>query len=159
MKRYFALLMSVVLVVLDQLFKLAALEYLKPVDTVPLIDGVLHLTYLENRGMAFGMMQGQKWLLIWGTALVLLILILALMMGKVQATFPVFCLGIIIGGGVGNLIDRVYRGYVVDYIHVKIIDFAIFNFADMCVVVGTALLVIYVLFYELRGKNKEESGD
>lgn len=156
MKRYLALLMSVALVVIDQLLKLAALAYLKPIGTYPIIENVFHFTYLENRGMAFGMMQGQEWLLIWGTALVLLVLILAVMMGKIQDTFPVFTLCTIIGGGVGNLIDRVYRGYVIDYIHVKIINFAIFNFADICVTVGTALLIGYFFYYEIAGRKKEE---
>ena len=58
--------------------------------------------------------------------------------------------------GSGNLIDRIYRGYVIDYIHVKIINFAIFNFADICVTVGTAMLVCYLLFHELLGRKKEE---
>ncbi len=157
MKRYLALLMSVALVVIDQLLKLLAIDRLKPIGTYPIIEDVFHFTYLENRGMAFGMMQGQDWLLIWGTALVLLILILLVMTGKLHDTAPVFLVCVIIGGGVGNLIDRVYRGYVVDYIHVKIIDFAIFNFADICVVVGTFLLVCYVFFHEFAGRKKEES--
>ena len=114
MKRYLALLMSVVLVVLDQVFKLLASAYLKPIDTYPLIEDVLHLTYLENRGAAFGIMEGQKWLLIWGTGLILLIMILAVMIGKIPGTLPNVIVCVIIGGGVGNLIDRVYRGYVID---------------------------------------------
>ncbi len=158
MKRYLALLMSVALVVIDQLLKLLAVEYLKPIGTYPIIQDVFHFTYLENRGMAFGLMQGQDWLLIWGTALVLFILILAVMTGKLQGTAPVFLVSLIIGGGVGNLIDRVYRGYVIDYIHVKIINFAIFNFADMCVVVGTFLLVCYVFIHEFISKKKEAAG-
>lgn len=127
MKRYLALLMSAALVGIDQWLKLLAKEFLKPGETTPLIQDVLHLTYLENRGAAFGMMQNKKWLLVWATAAVLLILILAVMAGKIKGTFPLFSVCTIIGGGIGNLIDRVYRGYVIDYIHVKIVNFAIFN--------------------------------
>ncbi len=76
MRRYVALLMSACLVGIDQWLKLLAKEFLKPGETTPLIQDVLHLTYLENRGAAFGMMEGQKWLLVWATALVLLLLIL-----------------------------------------------------------------------------------
>lgn len=155
MKRYLALLMSVVLVVLDQVFKLLASAYLKPVDTYPLIEDVLHLTYLENRGAAFGIMEGQKWLLIWGTGLILLIMILAVMIGKIPGTLPNVIVCVIIGGGVGNLIDRVYRGYVIDYIQVRFVDFAIFNFADICVVVGVAALVLYIFCHEFAARKKE----
>ena len=156
MKRYLALLMSAALVGIDQWLKLLAKEFLKPGETTPLIQDVLHLTYLENRGAAFGMMQNKKWLLVWATAAVLLILILAVMAGKIKGTFPLFSVCTIIGGGIGNLIDRVYRGYVIDYIHVKIVNFAIFNFADICVTVGTAMLIFYLLFHELLGQTKTE---
>lgn len=157
MKRYLALLMSVVLVVIDQVIKEVAYANLRPVDTVPLIEDVLHLTYLENTGMAFGMMRDQTWLLVWGTGLVLLILVLAVMIGKIKETFPVFVVCTIIGGGIGNLIDRVYRGYVIDYIYVKLIDFAIFNFADMCVTVGTILLLVYLIVSEFRRKKRGDA--
>ena len=156
MKRYLALLMSAALVGIDQWLKLLAKEFLKPGETTPLIQDVLHLTYLENRGAAFGMMQNKKWLLVWATAAVLLILTLAVMAGKIKGTFPLFSVCTIIGGGIGNLIDRVYRGYVIDYIHVKIVNFAIFNFADICVTVGTAMLIFYLLFHELLGRKKME---
>ena len=105
------------------------------------------------------MMAGQKWLLVWVTAIVILAAIIAVMAGKIKNTTVLFSVATIIGGGVGNLIDRVYRGYVVDYVHLKIIDFAVFNFADICVTVGTAVLLIYLLFYELKHKNKEAAGE
>lgn len=150
---YLALLLSAVLVVADQLLKVAVQHWLKPVGDVPLIDGVLHLTYLENRGMAFGMMQGQKWLLIWVTAIVLLVLIAAIMMGKIRKPATLFTVAVIIGGGVGNLIDRIYRGYVIDFIYVKIINFAIFNFADICVTCGTIVL-LFILLREMVQEEK-----
>ncbi len=136
-----------------------AIEYLKPVGSHPIIPDIFHLTYVENRGAAFGMMAGQKWLLVWVTAIVILAAIIAVMAGKIKNTTVLFSVATIIGGGVGNLIDRVYRGYVVDYVHLKIIDFAVFNFADICVTVGTTVLLIYLLFYELKHKNKEVAGE
>ncbi len=142
---YLALFLSAVLVLADQLIKAAVQRWLMPVGDFPLIDGVLHFTYLENRGMAFGMMQGQRWLLIWVTAIVLLVLIAAVMMGKIKKPATLFTVAVIIGGGVGNLIDRIYKGYVVDFIYVKIVDFAIFNFADICVTCGTAVLLLILL--------------
>ncbi len=151
---YLALLLSTVLVVADQLLKVAVQRWLQPVGDIPLIDGVLHLTYLENRGMAFGMMEGQKWLLIWVTAIVLLALIAAIMMEKIKKPATLVTVAVIIGGGVGNLIDRIYRGYVIDFIYVKVINFAIFNFADICVTCGTVVLLC-ILLREMLLEEKE----
>ena len=155
---YLALLLSAVLALVDQLLKLLVKAELAPIGELPLLDGVFHLTYVENRGMAFGMMQGQKWLLIWVTALVLLVLIAGIIMGKIRKPATLFTTAVIIGGGIGNLIDRVYRGYVVDYIDVRIINFAVFNFADICVTCGTAVLLM-ILFVEMlrEGKNPEQA--
>lgn len=150
---YLALLLSAVLVLVDQLTKIAVQHWLKPIGDFPLIEDVLHMTYLENRGMAFGMMQGQQWLLIWVTAIVLLVLIAAVMMGKIKKPATLFTVAVIIGGGVGNLIDRIYRGYVIDFIYVKIINFAIFNFADICVTCGTVVL-LYILLREMMQEEK-----
>ncbi len=151
---YLALFLSALLAFADQIIKLLVHTYLRPVGDLPLIDGVLHLTYLENRGMAFGMMQGQKWLLIWVTAFVLLILIAAIILGKIRKTPTLITTAVIIGGGVGNLIDRVYRGYVIDYIYLKFINFAIFNLADICVTCGTVVL-LFILAREMIVEEKE----
>lgn len=144
---YLALLLSTGLVVIDQLLKIWALHSLRPIGTYPIIEEILHLTYVENRGAAFGMMSGQQWLLIWVTAAVLLLIVLMMITGKVKDLFPLFTLSVILGGGVGNLIDRVYRGFVVDYIHLKVINFAVFNFADICVTCGTVVLMVWILFF------------
>ena len=142
---YLALLLSAVLAFVDQLLKIEMRNWLESAGEIPLIGEALKLTYLENRGMAFGMMQGQKWLLVWVTAFVLLILIAAIMMGKIRKPATLFTTAVIIGGGVGNLLDRVYRGYVIDYINVSLIDFPIFNFADICVTCGTIVLLILLV--------------
>lgn len=151
---YLALLLSALLAFLDQIIKVVVHSYLRPVGDLPLIDGVLHLTYLENRGMAFGMMQGQKWLLIWVTAFVLLLLIAAIILGKIRKTSTLITTAVIIGGGVGNLIDRVYRGYVIDYIYLKFINFAIFNLADICVTCGTVVL-LFILAREMIVEERQ----
>lgn len=155
---YLALLLSAVLVGIDQLLKYWAVHQLRPVGTVPIIENIFHFTYIENRGMAFGMMEGQQWLLIWVTAAVLLVLVIVVLSGRLKHKFPLFAAAVVLGGGVGNLIDRVYRGYVVDYIHVKAINFAVFNFADACVTIGTLALAVWVICSELR-RSREEKAD
>ena len=156
MKRHIALLMSTVLVLLDQFFKILAMDKLEPVGSLPIIPDIFHLTYIENRGAAFGMMEGKKWVLIGLTAVVLLIAVFLVLAGKLENNnHMLFSVCVIIGGGVGNLIDRIYRGFVVDYIHLKVINFAVFNFADICVTLGTVWLLIYLVL----DIKKEASGE
>ena len=155
MKKHVALLMSTLLVVIDQLLKLVATDYLKPIGAIRLIPDIFHFTYVENRGAAFGMMEGQKWLLIGVTTAVILFAVVITLMGKIENTSLLFAVATIIGGGVGNLIDRVYRNFVIDYIHVKAINFAVFNFADICVTVGTVWLLVYLIY----GFKKDAIGE
>ena len=156
MKRHIALLMSTAFVVLDQFFKILAMDKLEPIGSLPIIPDIFHFTYIENRGAAFGMMEGKKWVLIGLTAAVLLVAVLLVLAGKLESNnHLLFSVCTIIGGGVGNLIDRIYRGFVVDYIHLKVINFAVFNFADICVTLGTVWLLLYLIL----DMKKEASGE
>lgn len=147
------LLGAIGLVGLDQLFKWLAIRYLSGVTTHPLIDGVFHLTYVENRGAAFGILDGKGLFLIVLTAAVLVALVVLLLMGKFRHPLLLTAITLFLGGGAGNLFDRVFRHYVVDFLDFRLINFAVFNFADCCVVVGTILLFVYVLFF--MDKNKK----
>lgn len=145
-----------VLVIIDQYTKILAVDRLK--GTVPhvLIDGVLEFRYLENRGAAFGMLQDKKTLFIFMTIVMLLVVFYVLFKlptGKKFGAWHVF-LCFICAGGIGNMIDRIRFDYVIDYIYFKIIDFPIFNFADILVTIGTILLFIVILFF-----TKEEELD
>ncbi|WMJ23115.1 signal peptidase II [Paludicola sp. MB14-C6] len=152
--KYFALSFSLLIIGLDQLFKELAIIYLSPIATHPIIEDIFHLTYVENKGAAFGIMQGKKIFLIGVTFLVIIAAIVFILMNKVKSNFFLWSLALIIGGGVGNLIDRAFRGFVVDYLDVRLINFAVFNFADCCVVVGTILVMIYLIFFEgKKGKT------
>ena len=155
--KYFVLFAALVAIGLDQLFKYLAIQFLSGIETLPLINGVLNLTYLENRGAAFGIFQGKKFLLVGITGLLILGLIVLLLAGRNRSTMLMWAVGLIIGGGIGNLIDRIFRGYVVDYVHVRFIQFPIFNFADCLVVIGTIMIIIYFLFIEGRKKTDEKT--
>lgn len=169
--KYFALVFAVLMAGLDQLIKWLVIENIKPLPgrTLPLIQDVFHLTYVENDSMIFGFLgglsdSGKDVLMIVLsvlTALLLLVLILVLLSGKIKSTFLLWPVGMIIGGGIGNLIDRAFRvsaetglHYVVDYLDVRIINFAIFNFADCCVVVGVILIMLYILFFDRGSREK-----
>ncbi len=145
---YIALLTAALLVGADQLIKYLVLEHLTKVSTLPLIQDVLHLTYVENRGAAFGMFQGQRWILIGVTGLVLAAAVVFLLRGKITARTMIWAIALIISGGIGNLIDRIFRGFVVDYVDVRLINFYVFNLADACVCVGVGLVLLYVLIIE-----------
>jgi len=151
-----ALVLSAVLVGIDQLIKLWAQDVLSKAGTIPLIEGVLHLTYAENRGAAFNILQNQRWLLVGVTFVVLLFLVLLIIKKSFPDIMATLALSLIVGGGFGNLIDRFFRHYVIDYVDFRLINFAIFNFADTCVVCGTILLLIYLLFIH-KQEPKEQS--
>jgi signal peptidase II len=154
--RFVVFAVSLVLVGLDQLFKFLAVEYLSPIESYPIWDGVLRLTYVENPGAAFGIFAGKTVLLTGVTGILILGLTVLLLWGKIKSTYLMWCAGLIIGGGIGNLIDRIAMQYVVDYIHVELFHFAVFNFADCCVVIGTILIIIYFLFIEGRKEDEQK---
>lgn len=149
-----ALLSALVLIGLDQAIKGWAVSSLQTIGTMPLIPDVLHLTYVENYGAAFSIMQNRKWFLVGVTGLVIVAALVALLSGKLKGRFLVSTVALILAGGAGNLIDRIVRGYVVDYIDFRLIHFPVFNLADCCVVVGTLLLAIYIIWLEPREKAK-----
>ena len=151
------LMASAVLVVIDQLIKSWALNTLAGASSVVVIPGLLQLTYVENRGAAFGIFQGKVGLLSIITMAVLIVAIFLLLTGKLKHRLLIWSVGLIIAGGAGNLIDRLTRTFVVDYLDISpLFQFPVFNFADCCVVVGTCLLAIYLLFFDGKGIKKAE---
>lgn len=144
----FAFIMMAVIVAADQGIKLWALQHLTQVDTIPLVQDVLHLTYVENRGAAFGILQGQVNILLIVTGIFLAAMIIAILIGKIQGKLMIGCFSMVVAGGIGNLIDRAFRGFVVDYIDFRLINFPVFNLADCFVVVGICVILVYELIVE-----------
>lgn len=142
------------LIAVDFFIKRWATVSLKPVTQIDIIPDVLSLYYHENYGAAFGILQQKRFFLVAVTAVVLLTLVVAMLMHKVNGHLLLTSFALIVAGGLGNLIDRVIQGYVVDYIYFEPINFPIFNFADCCVVVGTGLLAIYIIFID--GKKEKQ---
>jgi len=130
----------------DQAIKFLAVSFLKPISELEIIKNVLYLTYVENDGAAFGLFSSQKWILLGLTSIVILFAIIYLFrFGKGTTPLIQASLSLIIAGGIGNLIDRFVYSYVVDFIDFRIINFAVFNFADICISCGAALLVLALL--------------
>ena len=142
-------LITVVLgVALDQFTKHLAVAHIKE-EPIILIDGVLELRYLENRGAAFGMLQNQQWFFLIVTIITLCIIIYTYIRLPRERHFTPLriCLITLTAGAIGNMIDRISLQYVVDFIYFKLIDFPIFNVADIFATCSTIVLIILFLFF------------
>ena len=148
MLSYIWLGIAALLVAVDQLVKFWAEHSLSQVDTIPLISGVFHLTYVQN----------QRFLLVGVTSAVLLLILVLLLTQKLRSPWMICSWSLILSGGAGNLVDRLFRpgGYVVDLFDFRLIHFPVFNVADICVCVGVALFLIYFLFIERREHQQFE---
>ena len=155
-------------IVLDQITKLLALTFLTEVPTVSLIKGVLHLTYVENRGAAWGMLADHRWVFMLFSTIAILLLGVYLFRGvsylsdkREDGTYPPLAplggvaLALIVSGGIGNMIDRVALGYVVDFIDFRLINFPVFNGADCFVTVGAFTLAFHLILPLLPKKKKQ----
>jgi len=138
----------IAVLILDQLSKILALKYLVPVGDIPIINNIFHLTYVENRGAAVGLFQNQKLFFIITTLLVLGFIWFYAHHNRLNKMMIVG-LSLVAGGAIGNLIDRVRLGFVVDYFNAAIINFPVFNIADSAVVVGAVLIGIFILKYDI----------
>ena len=132
-------------ILLDQLTKWLSVKFLTLTDTVPLIKGVLHLTYVENTGAAFGMLKDHRWVFILISTVTIIAFLFYLYLGHAESRLFGVSFAMIISGGIGNMIDRVALGYVVDFIDFRLINFAVFNGADSFVCVGAGLMILALL--------------
>ena len=147
---HLAIIIILTIVILDQLIKYWASNYLQPKGTIPIIKDFFSLTYVENRGAAFGILQNQRWLFITLTIIICIGMMYYLYMDTNLNPILRVSLYLVLGGAIGNLIDRIKNGYVVDMFHFTFINFPVFNVADCCVVIGTIMLAYYILFIEGR---------
>ena len=147
-------IIGILVLIADFASKWAVKSFMRPGQKIDIISGVLSLTYIRNKGMAWGLLQNQRWLFITVTVVVIAV-ILAIII-KYGSVHPICNTGValMLSGAVGNLIDRIfYPEGVIDFICADFIDFPIFNIADCAVCVGAALIMIYIIFFD---KNKKE---
>ena len=149
--KYILIILS--LIGIDQFSKYLALKYLKGVSSIPIINDVFHLTYVENRGAAFGLFQNNQIIFVV-VAMIACIVGLYYLYKKDLNLLAKSSIILLISGAIGNMIDRVRLGFVVDYFDFRIIWEYVFNVADIFVVVGTILLCIYILFFEDKEQVK-----
>lgn len=146
------------IVALDRLTKIWAGASLKPIGNIPILRDVLHLTYVENTGAAFSILRGQTLFLTVIPAVAAVIICYLLISKKAVHPLSRWALVFILSGALGNLIDRVFWGYVIDFFDFRLIKFAIFNVADIFITLGAAGLFLYVLFIS-DGKDTANGKD
>ncbi len=144
-------------IVLDQLSKLLSVKLLAPIGSVPLWEGVLHLTYVENRGAAFGMLAEHRWVFMSISTIAIIAIAIYLYSGRNTSKLYTSALMLIVSGGIGNMIDRIALGYVVDFIDFALIDFAVFNIADSLVCIGAGLLVLALVLDIIKEAKLEKA--
>ena len=143
-------------IALDQLTKWLAVKFLSPIDTLPLIEDVLHLTYVENRGAAFGMLADHRWVFIIISTVTIIAMLYVLFSARLPNKLYTVSVSMIISGGIGNMIDRTVLGYVVDFIDFRLINFAVFNGADSFVCVGAGILILALILDIIKESRKRE---
>lgn len=142
-------------IVLDQITKLLAVKHLRGVYSVPFIEGFIHFTYLENDGAAFGMLDDHRWVFMLISTVAIIGIGVYLFMRKAPNLLYAIAMAMIVSGGIGNMIDRIAYGYVIDFIDPVFVTFAIFNVADCFVTVGSFGLIILLIVDIVKEAKKE----
>lgn len=150
-------LISLGVIVLDQGTKFLAKAYISPGEHIRFIPYFMDLTYTENKGASFGMLAENRWVfMVASTVAIIGIIVFLIKYREVHPSLQI-SMALILGGGVGNMIDRVFRGAVIDFFEFSFVNFAIFNVADMFITFGAIILGIYLIFYYKKDQQKPEN--
>lgn len=145
---------TVLVVILDWVTKKAVSGSMALYESFPVIKNVFNITYVKNTGASFGMLSGARWFFVALTVFLIATIIFYIIENKITSKLFMLSASFVIGGGIGNLIDRVMTGAVVDFFDFCLINFAIFNVADCFVVVGVILMAIYFITDEVKANGK-----
>ena len=148
--------MIILIVAFDQVTKLLAQKYLSNDTAVTFIKGVVQFHYAENTGMAFSLFTGARWIFVIVTVVACGGALWYLFSNRCKPLWLYWSVGVIAAGGIGNLIDRVLYGFVIDFIEPVFMNFAIFNIADSAVTLGAISLVAYFVFDMFKKEKKDE---
>ena len=151
------IILSIILLVIDQISKILVVKLIDINHPIEVIKNFFYLTYTHNTGAAFSILTGQRIFLILIAIVILIILINYIRKNQVKEKLDIISFSLIIGGSLGNLIDRIVRGYVVDFLDFKIFgyNFPVFNLADTFIVVGVFLLLIVTFRKERSNDNRK----
>lgn len=150
------IILTIAILIIDQLTKIIAIDNLKDGNTINIVGDFVNLTYVENYGAGFGILQNARWLFIIVTIAIIIAMIYFAKTNK-NNTMLKISVYILLGGAIGNLVDRILRGYVVDFIDIRfgeLYDFPVFNIADIAVVIGAILLAVAIFKQEKEKENE-----
>ena len=148
-------------VILDQVSKLLVVSNMEYNQSIVLIKNIFSLHYIHNEGAAFGMLQDQRWIFLIISSVTIVAMAVYLWKSRRDSKLLCIALSMIIGGGIGNMIDRCLLGYVIDFLDFTLINFAVFNVADSFVCIGVGLFILELIFEMKKeienGKNKADA--
>lgn len=154
-----SLVIIVILTVIDRLTKYIAVSTVKIDGPKEFFFGLFQFRYVENTGAAFSSFSDNTEILTVFTLVIIVFCLVLLMSRKLKPLFINVCLLLVTAGGIGNVIDRIAYGYVVDFIEPLFVDFAVFNFADCCITVGAVLLICYEIYELITEQKKSKKND
>ncbi len=157
-----AVLVAILIVGADQYTKMIVNSTMINGKSITFIKGIIDFTYVENSGSAWGMLSGHTWILIAATFVIMLVLIALLLKYGVKNKLLFWATVLVLAGGIGNMIDRVFRGgKVIDFLQFAFWkDFPVFNIADCAVVIGAGMMVLYFVIDIIKeNKAKRENGE
>lgn len=158
----FVIVCTLICVILDRITKMAAAASLGPGRSFTVFEGLLNFTYVENEGMAFGLLAEHRYIFMTLSVVLLIAMAVFIFWYRKQANawLKLAC-GLIIGGGVGNMIDRISLGYVIDFIDVKLFDFWkwVFNLADAFVCIGVFMMAVYLIADSVKIKKEAKTAE
>ncbi len=161
MSAILAIICGLAVVGLDQLTKYLVTVYMEPNEVIAVIPGLINFNRIPpNTGAAFGMLAGQTWFLITVTCVVMIICIAMLIRKTFDSRLMFWALCLVLGGGVGNLIDRIFRGgSVVDFLEFGFFEFPVFNVADCAVCIGAGLILLYFIMDFVKDARRKTDID
>lgn len=157
--RLISVLVVVSMLGIDQLIKYYVDLYLKNKPALVVIRNILQFNYLENDGAMMGFMGGRTALMTVLAIICVVVMLFVIFSGIIKDRIDYWCCLFMIAGGLGNIIDRVFRGYVIDYIEVLFVDFYIFNFADCLITVAAFVLIFYQIYLISKENKLKKAGE
>lgn len=143
-----------IIAILDQAAKFFAAGLLQEAGSKPLIENVFHLTYVENTGAGWGMFSDHTWILTVVTFIIVVAAVAYMVVTRPKNRMLLTSITFLLGGAIGNLVDRIRLGYVIDFFDFTLIDFPVFNIADCFVTIGAIIFAVYIIFFS--DKKEEE---
>ena len=146
---------TIIFIFIDQLIKNLVNLYMNVNESFILLKNVLNITYVHNYGAAFSIFTGARWILVLITIVVLNIIYIFFIKNKKLNKYQTIVYSMLLGGIMGNLIDRFFYGYVIDYIDIRLFNFAIFNIADSLIVISVILLIVEEVLYARNSSRRK----